>query len=177
MRLWSIHPRHLDARGLVALWREGLLARAVLRGRTRGYRRHPQLDRFLGRRDPVAAIDCYLSRVLDEARRRGYRFDASRIEYRPCRRGHARVTSGQLAHEWEHLLAKLRARDRARWRAERPHRPQPHGCFRVVAGPVADWERGARSRTPLTPSRRRPGPRRAEGLARRSPGAHPPLDG
>ncbi len=144
MRLWSIHPRHLDARGLVALWREGLLARTVLRGATRGYRQHPQLDRFLARRDPVAAIDCYLSRVLDEARRRGYRFDASKIEYRRCRRGHARVTSGQLAYEWEHLLAKLWARDRARWRAERPQRPLPHGCYRVVVGPLADWERGAR---------------------------------
>ena len=29
MRIWSIHPRYLDARGLVALWREALLARAV----------------------------------------------------------------------------------------------------------------------------------------------------
>jgi hypothetical protein len=66
MRLWSIHPRHLDARGLVALWREGLLALAVLRGEARGYRHHPQLERFLARRDPVAAIDCYLSRVLDK---------------------------------------------------------------------------------------------------------------
>ena len=57
MRLWSIHPRSLDARGLVALWREGLLARKVLRGRTRGYRHHPQLQRFRDLRDPVAAIE------------------------------------------------------------------------------------------------------------------------
>ncbi|HEU5178767.1 MAG TPA: pyrimidine dimer DNA glycosylase/endonuclease V, partial [Burkholderiales bacterium] len=32
MRLWSLHPKYLDARGLVALWREALLAQAVLRG-------------------------------------------------------------------------------------------------------------------------------------------------
>jgi hypothetical protein len=29
-RIWSLHPKYLDARGLVALWREGLLAQAVL---------------------------------------------------------------------------------------------------------------------------------------------------
>jgi hypothetical protein len=141
MRLWSVHPRHLDARGLVALWREGLLARAVLRGATRGYRRHPQLQRFRERADPLAALDCYLSRVLDESRSRGYRFDATKIRYRRCRRGHARVPAGQLAHEWKHLLAKLAARDRPKWRAERRRRPEAHGCFRVVPGPVADWER------------------------------------
>jgi hypothetical protein len=39
---------YLDGRGLVALWREALLAQAVLRGRTRGYR-HPQLARFRSR--------------------------------------------------------------------------------------------------------------------------------
>jgi len=111
MRLWSLAPRLLDARGLVALWREGLLARAVLRGETRGYRHHPQLERFRARRDPVAAIDCYLSRVLEEARARGYAFDGSKISvHRRCRHRAMPVTSGQLRHEWEHLLAKLEAR-------------------------------------------------------------------
>lgn len=141
MRLWSLHPRHLDARGLVALWREGLLARAVLRGRTRGYRRHPQLDRFRAARGTLAAVDCYLSRVLDEARERGYHFDASKIRYRRCRRGHAQVTAGQLAYEWKHLLGKLAIRDRPRWRAQRGCQPEAHGCFRVVPGAVAEWER------------------------------------
>lgn len=37
MRLWSIHPRYLDTKGLVALWRETLLlAQAVLFGNTKG---------------------------------------------------------------------------------------------------------------------------------------------
>jgi hypothetical protein len=141
MRLWSVHPQHLDARGLVALWREGLLAQAVLRGATRGYRHHPQLQRFRARRDPLAALDCYLSRVLDEARCRGYRFDGSKIRYRRCRAGHVRVTTGQLRYEWTHLLAKLAVRDPPRWKAERRGRPAPHGCFRLVPGPVASWER------------------------------------
>ncbi len=142
MRLWSLHPRHLDARGLVALWREGLLARAVLRGLTRGYRHHPQLARFRSRRDPVAAIDCYLSRVLDEASSRGYDFDARKIEYRArCRHVPMVVTSAQLEHEWRHLLGKLRARDPSRWATQRRGRPAPHVCFRIVTGPVAAWER------------------------------------
>src|SRR5512143_443690 len=100
MSLWSLHPRHLDAPGLVALWREGLLARAVLAGMTTGYRHHPQLARFRERRDPVAAIDCYLSRVFDEACARGYRFDGSKIRYRTCRHGSLVVPSGQLELEW-----------------------------------------------------------------------------
>ena len=52
MRLWTLHPRYLDARGLVALWREALLAQKVLRGKTRGYRAHPQLQRFREQADP-----------------------------------------------------------------------------------------------------------------------------
>ena len=141
MRLWSIHPRHLDSRGLVALWREGLLARAVLRGKTRGYRHHPQLERFRARRDPVAALDCYLSRVLDEARERGYAFDTSKIDYRPCRHRAVPVTTGQLEHEWQHLLAKLEVRAPSQWRALRGVTPREHPCFYVVPGPMADWER------------------------------------
>jgi len=143
MRLWSVHPRHLDPPGLVALWREGLLARAVLRGRTRGYRCHPQLTRFRERNDPMAALDCYLSRVLDEALARGYHFDRSKIRYRRCRHAPARLAAGQLAYEWKHLLAKLAVRDPIRWKAERRRRVQPHTCFRVVPGAVAAWERSA----------------------------------
>jgi len=56
MRLWSLHPAYLDARGLGALWREGLLAQAVLRGKTRGYRSHPQLERWRAR-DPREMTD------------------------------------------------------------------------------------------------------------------------
>jgi len=31
MRLWTIHPKYLDRQGLLALWREALLAQKVLR--------------------------------------------------------------------------------------------------------------------------------------------------
>lgn len=141
MRLWSLHPRYLDSRGVVALWREGLLARAVLRGLTRGYRRHPQLERFRALSDPLAAIDCYLARVLDDSRERGYAFDASKLSYGRCHHAALPVTRGQLEHEWAHLLAKLEARDPPRWQRQLPLQPSPHPCFEVVPGPVEAWER------------------------------------
>ena len=145
MRLWSLHPAQLDAKGLVALWREGLLARAVLAGETVGYRRHPQLERFLERRVPLASIDCYLSRALEEAQARGYRFDAAKLRFRKCRHAPLQVTSGQLRYEWAHLLAKLGVRDRDRWTRARRGAPLPHPCFQVVPGAVATWERVRRA--------------------------------
>jgi len=144
MRLWSLHPKYLDARGLVALWREALLAQAVLRGRTRGYTRHPQLIRFRGAPSPVAAVAAYLDAVFSEAVRRGYHFDKSKI----AGRGPAApmpVTRGQLAYEWAHLKAKLAVRAPA-WLAGlgRVGRPDPHPLFHPAAGPVADWEAAPR---------------------------------
>ena len=140
MRLWSIHPRYLDPQGLVALWREALLARAVLRGQTRGYRHHPQLVRFQTHATPRRAISGYLSAVHDEAARRGYVFDRLRVgPVRECRRIIA--TRGQLEYEWEHLLVKLRRRSPVWYRRARTVAPRAHPCFRIVAGPIEQWER------------------------------------
>ena len=142
MRLWTVHPMYLDARGLVALWREALLAQKVLRGRTRGYRNHPQLDRFKAQPDPVASIARYLRAVQEEAERRGYRFTKSKI----ARRDGARVmaeTRGQLDYEWAHLRRKLKRRDpELNRRLAGVRRPRPHPLFRLRPGPVRDWERG-----------------------------------
>lgn len=141
MRLWSLHPRHLDSTGLVALWREALLAKAVLQHRTRGYRNHPQLDRFHAHESPVAAINTYLAAVYAEACRRGYEFDVRKFRGpRTTRR--IRVTRGQLAFEWTHLRRKLRSRSPAAYRETTGSRPAAHPLFRVAAGPIADWERG-----------------------------------
>lgn len=143
MRLWTLHPKHLDARGLVALWREGLLAQAVLRGRTRGYQHHPQLERFRAASAPVSAIAAYLREVADEATRRGYRFDRSKLaRIRAVSR--LPVNRGQLEFEWGHLRAKVRARD-ARWwdQLRRVARPTAHPLFRTRRGGVESWERGA----------------------------------
>lgn len=139
MRLWSLHPSLLDAKGLVALWREGLLAQVVLAGATRGYRNHPQLIRFRAHPAPLAAIAAYLHAVVDEAERRGYRFDRAKL---PQREDVApiEISEGQLAHEFAHLLRKLEQRDPER--AARLHgtAPRPHPLMRVVPGPVAEWE-------------------------------------
>jgi hypothetical protein len=142
MRLWTLHPGYLDPRGLVALWRESLLARKVLEGRTRGYRAHPQLSRFRAVPDPLAALDAYLAGVHAEAVRRGYRFDASRVRAGAGPLATLRETSGQLLHEWEHLLGKLRERAPALHVAHLGvETPRAHPLFTIVPGPVAEWER------------------------------------
>ena len=141
MRLWSVHPCYLDPQGLVALWREALLARAVLRGRTRGYLHHPQLDRFKLHRRPRAAISTYLRAVHAEAVKRGYSFDTAKVG---TGRAGARipVTDGQIAFEWEHLLRKLSLRSPACYRQWRSVRmPRCHPLMRRHAGPVEPWER------------------------------------
>ena len=142
MRLWSLHPKYLDANGLVALWREGLLAQAVLRGRTKGYTRHPQLWRFREQASAVGSIASYLRVVRAEAARRGYSFAARKIS-RAQARGRMTVNCGQLLFEWRHLLEKLRKRDPQR-HAELAgvKRPHAHPLFRVVAGGIERWERG-----------------------------------
>lgn len=142
MRLWSIHPRYLDPPGLVALWREALLAQAVLSGRTRGYLHHPQLLRFREQRNPRAAIAAYLQAVANEAEQRGYAFDRTRITARPSTIT-MHVTDGQLRLEWEHLKAKLRVRNAAWYEkvARLRRRPPAHPLFVIVRGSVAEWER------------------------------------
>jgi len=141
MRLWTLHPRYLDPQGLVALWREALLAKAVLRGGTRGYQHHPQLARFRAHASPRSAINAYLAAVHAEATSRGYDFDRRKIG--PLRRvAPIEAASGQIAHEWRHLLRKLAARNPAlhrRWKATR--RADCHPLFRRTRGPVAEWER------------------------------------
>jgi hypothetical protein len=143
MRLWSLHPQYLDRQGLTACWREALLAQAVLAGRTRGYTRHPQLLRFRAAPDPRAAVGDYLAAVWDEAQRRGYRFDRARIETHGSGPGLLSVTTGQLGHEWGHLVRKLEARSPGWLRVLTvPALPVPHPLFRVVEGPVEEWEVG-----------------------------------
>lgn len=134
---------YLDRRGLVALWREGLLAQAVLRGATRGYRHHPQLTRFSQCRAPVSVLASYLRVVHDEASHRGYTFRRAKVARTAERAWPLTVTRAQLAFEWSHLLAKVAERDVAWWRSlARVRRARPHPMFTLVDGPVAEWERG-----------------------------------
>jgi hypothetical protein len=132
---------YLDARGVVALWREALLARAVLAGRTRGYTAHPQLLRFRAARRPLAAINAYLAAVAEEAAARGYRFDRRKIRG-PRKHAPLEETRGQLQAEWRHLRRKLRVRAPQLARKVRGvSSPMPHPLFRVVRGGVRTWEK------------------------------------
>jgi hypothetical protein len=140
MRLWSLHPKYLDSKGLVALWREGLLARKVLLGKTKGYSHHPQLARFRNQNNPVAAIDSFLAAVCDEAERRGYRFDRSKLSH-PGERTTIPITQGQLIFEWHHLLEKLRHRNPAQHDTlKHLDSPEAHPMLMVVSGEVETWE-------------------------------------
>jgi len=141
MRLWTVHPKYLDARGLVALWRETLLAKAVLTGAVKGYGSHPQLVRFRQSKDSKSYINNYLHVILNESLERGYRFDASRVgqvaELPPLLE-----TSGQLEYEWGHLKKKLLSRSPDFYKKVKdiPF-PDCHPIFRIVDGPVRDWEK------------------------------------
>ena len=79
MRLWTINFKYLDAKGLVALWREALLAKNVLEGLTKGYKNHPQLIRFYTHQNSIDAINAYLLEIYKEACARGYKFDVAKV--------------------------------------------------------------------------------------------------
>jgi Pyrimidine dimer DNA glycosylase len=153
MRLWSLHPSLLDRAGLVALWREALLAQKVLAGATKGYRHHPQLDRFRQSRHPGRAIARYLWSVADEAKERGYVFDISKIA---MRRGTVTipVTNGQLACELAHLKQKLRQRDPKRLQLiSKRGAVKANSMFTAVDGPIAPWERAVLGVSSVTENR------------------------
>ena len=141
LRLWSLHPKYLDSKGLVALWREGLLAYAVLRGQTRGYTHHPQLERFKNHPHPRRALKAYLHFICDEAQDRGYKFDRSKLG-RGTSTSAIHVTVGQLRYELQHLRKKLRIRDpRSHAAIRRLKLPKCHPLFRTVRGGIEPWER------------------------------------
>jgi hypothetical protein len=141
VRLWTLHPQYLDPKGLVAAWREGLLAQKVLAGETKGYQNHPQLVRFKSHPKPMALIASFLRGIAEEADRRGYHFDTTKISGRTFR-GRVVETRGQLLYEWSHLKAKLRKRaPECLRRINSIKAPKPHPLFRVIAGVVRPWEK------------------------------------
>lgn len=141
MRLWSLHPKYLDSKGLVALWREGLLAKAVLEGHTKGYKNHPQLKRFKATDCPADYLNQYLWDVADEAHNRGYKFNITKLYHSPKRYA-MQVTEGQVQYERQWLLSKLKERA--------PHQvdklaeiryPITHPLFYTIPGDIAEWEK------------------------------------
>lgn len=143
MRLWSLHPKYLDSKGLVAVWREALLAKNVLLGKTKGYINHPQLTRFRNSEEPINYINLYLSNIYNESLVRGYVFDKSKFTIcsnlvtRPIN-----VTSGQVEYEWLHLLNKLKERERDKYEQIKSEKEiKLNSVFEMVQGPVEKWEK------------------------------------
>lgn len=140
MRLWSLNPKHLDPKGLVALWREALLAQKVLCGKTKGYRNHPQLSRFREHPHPKGAIASYLVEIWKESKRRGYHFDKSKIlknrtdEKIP-------VTIGQLKYEHQWLYSKIKVRAPSFFQLVKKEKAEKNPVFRIVPGKIETWEK------------------------------------
>ncbi|MEM1611101.1 MAG: pyrimidine dimer DNA glycosylase/endonuclease V [Sulfolobales archaeon] len=141
MRLWSLHPSFLDRLGLLAVWREGLLAQKVLLGGTIGYRNHPQLTRFKQTEDPVLYIGTYLYYIYLEGKIRGYKFDMKKILRYSLNIRKIPVTSGQLNYEYNHLLNKLRVRDLDKYYEVIRRKPEPHPLFYIIPGDIEVWEK------------------------------------
>lgn len=145
MRLWSLHPRYLDSAGLTACWREALLAQKVLQGQTRGYRNHPQLERFRQSGAPLKAINNYLCAIWDQASDRGYHFDSTKISIEERDLSYRlTVTEGQMEYEWLHLLKKLSRRSTQKHEqnmVECNNKIEPHPLFTVIPGEVEQWEK------------------------------------
>ncbi|MEA4957361.1 hypothetical protein SDC9_34114 [bioreactor metagenome] len=140
MRIWSIHPKYLDSKGLVALWRETLLAKNVLEGKTKGYLNHPQLERFKLVNNPQDAINQYLTSVFEESIIRGYNFDRKRINW-SFSSIILSVTNGQMEYERSHLLKKLKTRDNLRFEELNKKKEfVPHPMFKVIKGEIENWE-------------------------------------
>lgn len=139
MRLWTIHPQHLDSKGLVALWRETLLAQNVLAGNTKGYKNHPQLLRFKTCKNPLGAIAEYLRGIKKEADQRNYHFDSSKINSKKYR-GTIPVNKGQIEYEKIHLLKKLKTRDLAQYKIFKIAETEIHPLFKAIDGDIEPWE-------------------------------------
>lgn len=140
MRIWSLHPKYLDVKGLVALWRESLLAKHVLLGQTKGYKNHPQLIRFKNSDSPLDSINQYLAEIYKESQRRGYHFSREKIDWSYAESAIA-VTKGQINYEKTHLLKKLALRDQAKYqRLLEDTALEIHPLFQVEDGDVEAWE-------------------------------------
>ena len=140
MRIWSVHPKYLDAKGIVALWRETLLAKNVLEGNTKGYKNHPQLNRFKAEENPLEAINQYLAEVWNEATRRGYNFDRNKIDF-DFKKIKIEVTIGQMQYEFNHLLKKLEQREPERYKQfAKLKMVDCAEIFDVKEGEIEKWE-------------------------------------
>lgn len=141
MRLWSIHPKYLDSKGLLAVWREALLAKKVLEGKTKGYKYHPQLIRFKNHKKPLIAINAYLLEIYKEAKIRGYNFDKQKIKIVKFN-NKIPVTSGQIKFEFQCLLKKLKSRDNEKYKQLKAiKKAEINSTFLLTPGKIEKWEK------------------------------------
>jgi hypothetical protein len=141
MRIWSIHPKYLDSKGFVALWREALLAKNVLECKTVGYLNHPQLDRFKNSKNPLDAINQYLSSIYDESVDRHFTFDSTKFR-KPIVPLFLTVNEGQIIFEFKHLLCKLKSREINLYQKLKETKTIiPHPMFKIIKGKIENWER------------------------------------
>jgi len=140
MRLWSLHPKYLDSKGLVALWREALLAKKVLEGKTKGYKNHPQLIRFKEFKDPLKAINSYLYYVFKEAEKRNYNFNKKKISIKKPLSKIISVTDKQVKYEFQHLYKKLKKRNK-NLKIEKIKKIEINPIFYLVKGEIESWEK------------------------------------
>jgi len=142
MRLRSIHPKFLDNKGLVACWRESLLAKKILEGKTKGYKNHPQLIRFKQSTDPIGFINAYIAYLWNEADSRGYKFDRSKIG-ETFNGGYLAVNKGQVIYEFKHLLNKLSKRNENYYAKNLNERYEitVNPLFKLIEGNKESWEK------------------------------------
>ncbi len=141
MRLWSLHPKYLDSKGLVALWRETLLAKNVLLGKTTGYINHPQLERFKIHKSPIKAIDFYLTHIWIEADARLYNFNKSKFKF-VNKIEQINVNSGQINFEIGHLRNKIMKRDPQKYQEIiLCNEFEIHPLFVKIKGKIETWEK------------------------------------
>lgn len=153
MRIWSLHPKYLDQKGLTACWRETLLAKHVLENKTKGYKNHPQLDRFKSYSDPLFAINFYLSEIYKEAKNRNYNYSIEKFDNKFLEKSFKLkssekigVTDGQISYELAHLYNKLKIRDQKKLKENKgvilkDKNITPHPLFKIKGGDVERWER------------------------------------
>ncbi|MFA5382302.1 MAG: pyrimidine dimer DNA glycosylase/endonuclease V [Candidatus Micrarchaeia archaeon] len=140
MRLWSIHPKYLDKIGLIALWRESLLAKKVLKNQTKGYKNHPQLIRFKKNKDKILMINTYLYYIQKEAENRKYNFDKTKLGRKTKKT--ILITNKQIEYEFEHLKKKLKKRDKNKYKEiKKIKKIKPHPLFNIKKGEIEKWEK------------------------------------
>ena len=143
MRLWTINFKYLDTKGLVALWREALLAKNVLEGLTKGYKNHPQLIRFYTHQNSIDVINAYLFEVYKEACTRGYKFDVAKVgKFDAENLSKIAVTRGQIEYEFSFLQEKLKLRDLKKYKENlNVKNIEISTIFTKIDGDIELWEK------------------------------------